>query len=261
MKEVKDREVGYISRYAGIPHSDASLARVIVKINGSARLMPWNSTKSAINFRSSIFQGLIPILMPVVTDFSSLSRRLKGDWDDKVFRHKIGEMKYLDIENVNEVRKSFLPPLPKVRKSVIDHLQKKNLKVIHDKPWVVGLLDSLAVESIITRQRIETKNRISLIVLDSTFEIALKEFIVHAEGLNRMGKTLEDLFKNRDQVIKVVQQKITFKKETLRRIKHYYLMRCKLIHEKATLDVTDGDIKNFRKAIEECLKLLFGIKS
>jgi len=261
MKEVKNREVGYISRYAGIPHPDASLARAIVKISGAAKLMPWNSTKSGINFGSSVFGGLVSVLLPIVTDFSSLSRRLKGDWENKVFSHTTGEMQYLDIGDPSEVRRSFLPALPKVRKTAIDHLKHKNTKIIQDKPWVVGLLDSLAAQEIITRQRLETKNRIALIVLDSAFEISLKEFIVHTDGLNRKGKTLRELFKNRNEVLKVVQQKVTFKQATLDRIKHYYSMRCKLIHEKATLDVTDGDIRNFRKAVEECLKMLFGIKT
>lgn len=235
MKEVKSREVGYISKYAGVPHPDASLARVLVKIYGPARLMPWNSTKSSIHYGSAVFEGLTRLLFPVVTDFTSLSRRLKGDWDSKVFRYTKGEMQYLDIENIDAVRKSYLPPLPKVRKSAVDKLKDKNKKIVQDKPWVAGLLDSLAIETIIRRQKIETKNRIALIILDSTFEIALKEFIVHTEGLNKKGKSLEELFKQRDQVISVVQQKVTFKPQTLKRIKHYYQMRCKLIHERQLL--------------------------
>ncbi len=260
MKEVKNREVGYISKLAGIPHPDASLARVIVKISGPAKLMPWNSSKSEINFSSPIFKGLINVLLPIVTDFSSLSRRLKGEWDEKVFSHKDGEMQYLDIDDPKEVRKSFLPPLPRVRKTAIDHLRLKNTALVKDSPWIIGALDSLAAQEIISRQRLETKNRVALIILDSTFEISLKEYIVHTDGLNRKGKSLEELFKNRDEVISVVQQKIKFKTKTLARIKHYYQMRCKLIHERATIDVIDSDIENFRNAVEECLKALFGVK-
>jgi hypothetical protein len=36
MKDIKDREVGYIKGYAGIPHPNASLARVIIKFIGPA---------------------------------------------------------------------------------------------------------------------------------------------------------------------------------------------------------------------------------
>ena len=259
-KEVKEPAVGYIRGFAGIPHPDASLARVIVRFYGAAKLMPWNSTKSAINFSSPVFTGLLSILHPVVKDFSSLSRRLKGSWEDKVFKYDQGEMKYLDIADVKDVRKSFLPPLPRVRKKRIDHLRENNAAIIVDKPWVVGLLDSLAAQEMISRQRLETKNRISLILLDSAFEIALKEYIVHADDLNHGGKTLEQLFQHRDAVISVVRQKVAFPAGTLRRIRHYYLLRNKLIHERATVDVTAGDIDNFRKAIVESLALLFDVK-
>ena len=261
VKEDKSREVGYLKGYAGIPHPDASLARVVIKFYGPAKLMPWNSTKSAINYGHFTFSEMHNILMPVISDFSSLSRRLKGDWDEKVFQHKSGEMKYLDIEDVKTVKKSYLPPLPKVRKKAIDYLKIKNTDILAKKPWVSGLLDSLAAQEIIGKQKLETKNRIALILLDSTFEISLKEFIVHTEGLSLGGQTLEQLFKQRDAVIKVIKQKVNIEKETLDLIKHYYLMRNKLIHERATVDVTDTDIQLFRAAINECLNLLFDLQT
>ncbi len=261
MKEVKEREVGYIRGFAGIPHPDASLARVIIKFNGPARLMPWNSTKSGINFSNLVYKDIHNVLMPVISDFSSLSRRLKGDWEEKVFTHKTGEMKYLDIDDVKSVRKSYLPPLPKVRKKAIDHLREKNATIVSKKPWVAGLLDSLAAQVLIGRQKFETKNRIALILLDSTFEIALKEYIVHTEGLDRGGRTLEQLFNQRDAVISVVKQQISFNPDTLKLINHYYLLRNKLIHERATVDVTDSDIKIFRGAVDECLKSLFRLQT
>ena len=200
------------------------------------------------------------LLMPVISDFSSLSRRLKGDWENEVFAYKTGDMKHLDIEDINSVKKSYLPPLPKVRKKSIDHLREKNEALVSKKPWVAGLLDSLAAQEIIGQQKFETKNRIALILLDSTFEIALKEYIVHTDGLDQKGKSLEQLFKQRDAVISVVKQKISFNPDTLRLIEHYYLLRNKLIHERATVDVTESDIKIFRRAVDECLKNLFQIQ-
>jgi hypothetical protein len=51
VKELRSREVGYfVTSEAGVPHPDASLCRVSVRLQGPARLMPWNSTKSRINY-------------------------------------------------------------------------------------------------------------------------------------------------------------------------------------------------------------------
>lgn len=259
VKEVKDKEVGYITGRAGVPHWDASLARVIVKLYGPARLMPWNSSKSAINFAHHVFKGLQDFLIPVVADYSSLSRRFRGHWHEKVFCHPSGDMKYVDINDVAKVRRSYLPPLPQVRKPRVEHLKANNKQLVYDQPWTLGLLEAIAAVDIICRQKLETKNRIALILLDSNFEIALKEFIVHTQGLNLNGRTLEQIFQNRDEVIKVMTQKVVIGQTTLRKIKHYYQLRNKLIHEKATVDVTEADVQNYLETVQQVLTLLFGL--
>lgn len=259
-KEVKDREVGYVTKLAGIPHFDASLARVIVKLYGPAGLMPWNSSKSAFNFGHHIFRGLQGFLIPVVADYSSLSRRFKGHWEDKVFCYPSGEMEYVDIHDASKVKRSYLPPLPRIRQHRIDNLKASNKQQLQDQPWTLGLLESLAAIDIITRQKLETRSRIALILLDSTFEIALKEFIVHTPNLNLGGKSLAQVFAKRDDVINVVTQNVTINQTTLRKIKHYYQLRNKLIHEKATVDITQTDVTNYLETIQRVLSLLFGLQ-
>ncbi len=258
-KELKCREVGYISGLAGVPHSDASLARVIVKLQGAAKLMPWNSSKSSINFGHHIFAGLEHFLTPVVKDYSSLSRRFRGRWEEEVFKFNTGEVQYPDVKEVTTVRKSYLPPLPKVRKQPIDHLKAKNISILKDKPWTLGFIESVAAVDLIRRQKFDTKNRMALILLDSSFEIAMKEYIVHTDGLNLGKRSLEEIFKNRHEVIKIVEQKIKLGSTRLNKISHYYGIRNKLIHEKATVDVTDTDISNYLETVEQILTLLFGL--
>jgi hypothetical protein len=259
IKEVKEREVGYITGLAGMPHHDASLARIIVKLYGPAGLMPWSSSKSGINFGHHVFKALERFLIPVVTDYSSLSRRFRGHWDDQVFCYTSGSIDHVDIQDVAKARRSYLPPLPKVRKHKIDHLKNKNKQILQDKPWTLGLIEAIAAVDVICRQKLETKNRIALILLDSNFEIALKEYIVHTPNLNLGGKTLEEIFRYRPEVIKVVTQKVTIDPTTLNKVSHYYQFRNKLIHEKATVAVTDSDIQNYSETIQHVLHRLFGL--
>ncbi len=44
------------------------------------------------------------------------------------------------------------------------------------------------------------------------------------------------------------------------RASHYYAMRNKLIHERATVGITDGDVQTYRQTVEVVLKLLFGLR-
>lgn len=262
VKERKSREVGYfITSEAGVPHPDASLCRAIIRMNGSASLMPWNSTKSDINTNHPIFQGVRPTLIQLVSHFSSLSRRLKNEWESKVFKFEKGSIKDIDPVDAQQPKRLVLPPLPRVNKPHVEALKAKNKKQIRDLPWTLGLIEAMAAVDIIARQKLETKNRIALILLDSNFEIALKEFIVHRTDLFPPSQfKIQELFERRHRVISAVTQKVSIPSKLLDKAKHYYELRNKLTHERATISITDTDVENYQETIEQILSTLFGLK-
>lgn len=264
VKELKDREVGYyVGSEAGVPHPDASLCRALVRINGGARLMPWNSSKSGINFSHEVFQGLRPTLIQLVKHFSSLSRRTKDDWPEKVFKYDKGEVEIVDVTPLKQGKKLALPPLPRVFKPHVETLKSKNRELIEDKPWTLGLVESVAAVDLIAKQKLETRNRIALLLLDSNFEIALKEFIVHRHDLfpvkTYTDLKIQELFKSRHQVITEVTSKISIPKKLIEKAQHYYSLRNKMVHERATVDIIDRDVENYRKTIQEVLQILFAL--
>src|SRR5207302_6058889 len=124
-----------------------------------------------------------PTLIQLVSYFSSLSRRLKNDWEDKVTAHTTGTIEQVRAAEVAPGRRLNLPDLPRVNKPQVEHLKTRNKKTLKDAPWTVGLIEAIAAVDVITRQRFDTKNRIALILLDSNFEIALKEYTVHRADL------------------------------------------------------------------------------
>jgi hypothetical protein len=258
-KEIKDKSVGYISSRAGIPHSDASLARVIVSLRGAAKDMPWNSTKAAISFAHPTFKSFQESLIELLSYYSSVSRSFRGRWQD-VFRHDTGRVQRLKLKKAQQLKKSYLPPKPRVLKHRIDHLRENNQQILKMQPWTLGIVESIAAVDVIRRQKFETKNRIALLLLDSSFEIALKEYIVHTQGLNLGQKTLEQIFQHRDSVIKIVRQKVDIDRPTLAKIGHYYRLRNKLVHEQATVEVPNEDIKNYEETVQDVLTLLFGLQ-
>lgn len=264
-KALKTRDVGYfVTSEAGVPHPDASLCRAVVRLQGPAKLMPWNSSKSGINVGHPAFQQLRPTLIRLVSHFSSLSRRLKNDWERKVFRYKTGSIEQIDPDVIAAGGRINLPPLPRVNKPHAERLKSRNKKEIKDQPWTLGLLEAIAAVDIITRHGLETGNRVALILLDGDFEIALKEYIVHRTDLFPSKEfpdgRIRDLFQNRQRVIDTVVRKTHIPSKLLSRASHYYGLRNKLVHERATLDITDRDVENYRQTIEEILAILFGLK-
>ena len=262
---LRSRDVGYfITGEAGVPHPDASLCRVIVEMQGGARAMPWNSSKSGINDKHPAFLMIRPTLIQMVSYFSSLSRRLKHTWEKDVYTHTAGEIEMLESDEAAEVTRLHLPALPKVNKPEVEKLKTKNRKVLSEQPWTVGLLESIAAVTVLERQRFETRNRMALILLDSNFEIGLKEFIVHRKDLfppkEFNDAKIRELFARRYEVVKVVRSKVSIPQVTWDKAAHFYELRNKLIHEKATLDISTGDVASYRSTVEQALKALFGMK-
>lgn len=265
VKELRTRDVGYlVSGEAGVPHPDASLCRVIVRLNGPAQLMPWNSMKNGLNVGHATFLTIRPAVIQLTSHYSSLSRRLKKNWVGAVFSHVSGEIRTFEIDELINVRKIALSVLPIARKTQLEKLKQRNRSTIKNMPWTLGLVEAMSAVDISLRQKFETKNRIALVLLDSNFEIALKEFIVHRTDLYPASKynnaKIEELFRDRPRVIAEVVKHVPLETALLARINHFYQLRNKFIHERATVEATDADIENYKGAIQEVLLKLFGLR-
>jgi hypothetical protein len=266
VKDLRVREVGYnVTSEAGVPHPDASLCRAIVELEGPARAMPWNSSKSGINFSHPAFEQLRPTLIQLVSQFSKLSRRLKDDWPGKVFRYSSGTIQAVDPVDPERRRKLNLPDLPHVNKQQADKLKTLNRTALRDQPWTLGLVEAMSAVQIVTRQhRLETRNRIALLLLDSNFEIALKEYIVHTPRLFPPSvynnAKIQQLFSRRPDVIADITSKVTIDARLITRAQHYYNIRNKLAHERATVDVTSADVENYQDTLKKILSVLFKLR-
>ncbi|MFC6196932.1 ATP-binding protein [Ponticaulis profundi] len=266
VKDLRSREVGYfVKSEAGVPHPDASLCRVIVEMHGPAEAMPWNSSKSGINYSHPAFVQLRQTIITFTTFFSSLSRRLKNSWDDDVFAHPKGRIESVPEAELKAESKIVLPKLPRVRKLPYqDRILESNKQNLKSQPWTRGLVEAMALVNTIRSQKLDTKNRAALILLDSNFEIALKEFIVNRQDLFPAKKyndrKISELFNRRYLVINEVKPHVSLDEVMLAKINHYYGLRNKLIHERATVGITDQQIEDYTSVIEKVLRKLFQIK-
>lgn len=267
VKELKVREVGYyVPSEAGVPHPDASLARVMVKFSGAAELMPWNSSKSGLNYSHPAFMAVRSRIIDFTSYYTQVSRRLKNDWDQAIFAYKTGNFEELDPSEASSTKKKVLPRPPSTKQpNRYDQALSANKRKFQDERWTKGLVETLGLVDVITSQKkFEFRNRAALILLDSNFEIALKEFIVHRKDLfpAHMWTNVKigQLFGSRANVIKEVTTHVSFPKVWLGKINHYYDLRNNLVHQRATVQVADTDIDDYRDVIEKVLKKLFDLK-
>ncbi|MGH9697857.1 MAG: ATP-binding protein [Candidatus Acidiferrales bacterium] len=264
-KEIKNRDVGYfISGEAGVPHPEISLCRSIIRLEGPAIAMPWTSNKGGINFSHPLFQQLRPTIIQMTAHFSKLSRRFKDDWPGSVIQYDTGEISVAPITETPAGRRLILPDLPRETQPRGVRQARKNQAMTEKQPWTLGLVEALDAVDLIERYRLTTKNRFALILLDSNFEIALKEFIVHKTDLfpphEYTDTRIAQLFRSRTEVIRVVRSKVHIPDDLIDIANHYYNARNKLIHERTTADVNDRDIHIYRSAVQSLLRLLFDLE-
>jgi hypothetical protein len=257
---LKTPDVGFTKGLVGHPHPNISLTRVVVSLSGQAQAMPWNSSKSGINANHVVFVAIKDWLILVTKDFASLSRRWEGDWPKKVFPYTTGEIKDVIVDDFRKAKKSYGLELPPSRPRYTDLVRQANKKIAKNKPWTKGLYEGIAAVDLISKKKMDEKDRICLIILDSTLEIAFKEYLVHDSGQHYNDRALLDLFSNRHKVHSEIKKTVKLPDKVWKRIKYYYGLRCKLIHECATVGIAEGEIENFRTVVEKVLKRLFGLK-
>ena len=259
-RALKSYEVGFTRGLAGLPHPHVSLTRVIVSLKGQARSMPWNSSKSAVNTNHYIFLSLHDWLVQVVKDYASLSRRLEGSWPEEVFKYPNGKIKEVKIANFPLAKKSYLPPLPQSKPRYGDRVKQVNRKIAKEKPWTIGIFEGIVATDLIFNQKLEQKNRICLILLDSTLEIAFKEYLVNDSGTAYGDARLLQIFSNRSLVQAEIARYKTFDQKIWKKIDYYYKIRCKLVHERASVQISNSEIEDYREVVERVLKELFQLK-
>ncbi len=258
----KDFSVGFGPGLAGLPHPSVSLMRVVVSLRGPAGLMPWNSTKTDVNMAHPVYEGIRGQLLAIVKDFSAVSRRYQGDWDNQVFRHDKGAIKTVQVSDVSTSRKTHLPKLPQAVGRYDEKVKQENTKIVTDRPWTRGLYEGvLAAEQIYRKAKFQQKNRICLIVLDSSLEIGFKEYLLKEKNLNLKDDGIKNLFLHRKSVMTAMREHApAVAKKDWKVVEHFYELRCSLIHERATATVSDEDIEHLKAVTVKILGKLFGLR-
>ena len=260
-RAMKTFDVGFTKGFAGLPHPKVSLTRVLVFLNGDARSMPWNSSKSDISTKHVVFLAIHDWLVQVVKDYATLSRIWMGDWPDKVFQYTAGNVEEVHINDFPTVNKSFLPHPPKSRPRYADIITQKNRLVANKKPWAKGLYEGVIAAELISKQKgLEQKNRVALVVLDSTLEIAFKEYLVNESGHYYTDAQLQQIFQKRHLVHNEMKKYVNFSVNAWKKISYYNNLRNKLVHERATVGIGDPEIKDFKGVVENALSKLYKLR-
>lgn len=251
-----DFSVGFSSGMIGNPHYNISLVRTIVNIKGQSRDMPWDSSKSGINSKHPVFQALRQSIIDATKRYAQVSRSLQGKWEVAVFPHKTGHVLVEKLDTIASIPKNYLPTPPASKQKWHQKVLLANASILAQKPWTVGLLDGVIVVDLLFKQSLIQKNRICLIVLDSAVEIAYKEYLLNEQGMGIAS--FKKIAENRTDVEKEAMKYLPIDTDT-KKVNYYYKLRCDLIHQRATPNISDSDVEGYRVIVEKLLHDMFGL--
>ncbi|AKH76255.1 ATP-binding protein [Leptospira interrogans] len=263
VRSLKTPEVGFSKGQVGVPHNSISLARVIVEIDGPAEQMPWNSSKSGVDIKHKVFQLIREKIIDVIKHYTSASRNLFPERETKVAPFKQGRVNFEKIHSISEIEKSALPIIPKLKKRMPDKVKDLNLSLAKSEPWIVGTYEVVVMAEGIKSKSYETKNRIILILLDSSIEIAFKDYLTYKVKTHfYTDAALAKIFEKRHLVHQEIRKYSSgvLDSSDWNNIDYYYRLRCDLVHKRASATVLDSDITKFTVLAKKIHRKLLGVK-
>lgn len=261
LRASKAPEVGWRIPGIGNPHPSKGLARVIVYLSGPTQLMPWNSSKSHIDFKHLTFTEIADHIAKILKHYGTLSKKFSSEkWTETVFPFTNGEVKKETVENFSSSAKIFLPVIPRGerKKKYPDLIKSKNKDLAKKKPWVIGLYEAFIAVEEMKKLKLQQNNRLSLLIIDSTMEIAFKEYLLN-EIPTRYSESRISGF-SRDQLQNEVKTHISIDASEWNKIDYYYIQRCGLVHKRASSQISNEELESYRETCEDMLNKLFGIE-
>jgi hypothetical protein len=261
LKNYKDAEIGFTTGILGHQHPAIAWFRGVVRIHGANADMPWNSTKSGLDFSNPIVSSLKAKLTELAKPYVQLSRRLAVDSKETIAPYSSGKIETVDLTSREELLLSpeDVPELPPGKKSQADVLLSQNKTQIKKFPWTRALVENVYVVDLILRRfKLENKNRFALILLDSCLEIAFRDYVLRVLGL-KLNKEQKTELRRREKLHSTVKDNSHLPDDIWKSIDFFYDLRNSLYHEAASPEVTDSDIENFRDVVSTVLLSLHEI--
>jgi len=256
LKHYKDREIGFTTGLLGYPHPAVAWFRGVVRITGANQDMPWNSTKSGLDFSNPIVPVLKDNILKLCKPYLRLARRLGEDSANLIAPHSKGEIETVDLtKQANWVLKpEQMPNIPQKRRSEADHLLRNNEETVSKRPWTRAIIEQVfAADLIAGKHVLENKNRFALILLDSCLEVAFRDYLFLVKGLKLTKEQRKELLSRRESLIDAMKKNSKLDDETWKSIEYFYELRCSSYHELGAPEIAESDLDNFRELVSEVL--------
>ena len=254
----KTPELGFNDSEFHYPHARFARFRCEIFINGPGSLMPWNSTKSGLNFDNPLLKQILPDIKKVAYHYLKFSSKIASDksLSNQLITKSDKNEGQKTIRDLSEYAKTYpdigtRTPSQKQTKS-----RKKNLA-----PWKQALLDAMKIaEGLIMKDKPEHKNRVAVLILDSTVEISFRDYLIYVVAdQNSKQEAKEIHFDNLVKNVKGRSKNQGITQDTWEKINNLHKTRDELYHNAADLTVENKTVLTFKEAVLEIISKLFNV--
>ncbi len=126
-----------------------------------------------------------------------------------------------------------------------------------DAPWLLGIIEALKCVALIRSSILSSRNRLSLIMLDSTLEISLRQYLQNIKKITLDPKE----HRPRYRLFDIAQKNINVPSEVWDHLNYYWNTRNPQYHQDANISVPDAVYQEFAELVCFMLNKMFNIES
>jgi len=126
-----------------------------------------------------------------------------------------------------------------------------------DAPWLLGIIEALKCVALIRSSILSSRNRLSLIMLDSTLEISLRQYLQNIKKITLDPKE----HRPRYRLFDIAQKNINVPSEVWDHLNYYWNTRNPQYHQDANISVPDAVYQEFAELVCFMLSKMFNIES
>lgn len=275
VENLRDPEIGFREGELGRPHARFARFKGIVEFNGPVGIMPWNSTKTGLDYSKPLFRKIRDRLIMYSKPYTRESNRQSVEGVQStisVGRKPIELIDHGDIEN--PVGDYPIPEKQIVRKRIkqkqpslpsFDQILTHNdavIKLINREDLYKALIEGIYVSMhLMKKTKFDYRNRFAFIIMDNTCELMLKKYIREQKKMD--SRNANDYFDSTDfkKLVKDAgkQAKANIDDDIWTRIIAFREKRNNMNHDDPELIVPDSLIEEFRGILIHLFKLFFDV--
>jgi hypothetical protein len=122
-------------------------------------------------------------------------------------------------------------------------------------PWLLGLIEALKCVALIKSSNLQTRNRLALLMLDSTLEIGIRQYLVNVKKIILDDKQ----HRHRDTLMRIAKNNIKLEEEVWDHLSYFWNTRNPQYHQEANVVVTDAVYEEFQDIVVHILKLIYNL--